>query len=149
MDVHWHLLTILVVDKRIHLFHELVVRQLLAVGIDRLLREQPGVGLEADVVDFASSLPQNRPTLIPHLNPGPVENGVSLVVRQAVLHHEVEVGLVAVEVLVLERVQLARHRLEIHRLLDVIQIIRDVIKINRLSKDLLRVDLPQLQRHRL
>ena len=82
-------------------------------------------------------LPYEASALVAHLDAEPEENGVALVVREAVIHHLSEVGLQGLEGQVLKVLELLPHRGKVHGFLDVFQIVRHVVEADRLGEDVL------------
>lgn len=80
--------------------------------------------VEADFLHIPSRLSEQDPALISESDSGSIEVRVFRVVLQAVIDDEVEVGLELVEVVVALGINALAHGGEIHRVLDVVQVIR-------------------------
>lgn len=84
--------------------------------------------VEADFLHVAPGLSKQGPALISEANGGPVEIGVLRVVLHAVFNDEVEVALKLLEVVVALGVDALSHGGEVHRVLDVVEVIRHLQK---------------------
>ena len=94
--------------------------------LGRLRQVDPGEGVEADALGVASGLADQHAALVAHAYRGAVEVRVPGVVLQAVGHHEVEVGLKVVQAAVRLRLHAPGHGGEVHGVLDVVQVVRDL-----------------------
>lgn len=82
--------------------------------------------VEADLLDISPGLPEQGPALVSEANGSTVEIGVLWVVRHAVVHNEVEVTLKLLQVVVALRVDALPHGGEVHWVLDVVEVVRDL-----------------------
>lgn len=80
--------------------------------------------VEADLLHVPSGLSEQDPALISEPDCGSVEIRVLGVVLEAVIDDEVEVGLELLEVVVALGIDALPHGGEIHRVLDVVQVVR-------------------------
>ena len=103
-------------------------------------------GSGATDLGLTPGLPYEAAALVAHLDAEPEEDGVALVVREAVVDHLSEVGLHGLEGEVLKVLELLAHRGKVHGSLDVVQIVRHVLEADWLREDVLATDVSRSNR---
>lgn len=84
------------------------------------------VAVKADLLHVSPGLPEQHAALVPQAHGGAVEVRVLGVVLHAVVHDEVEVLLELLQVAVALRVHALPHGGEVHGVLDVVEVVRDL-----------------------
>lgn len=85
-----------------------------------------GLKVNAHLLSLPACLSQHCAPLFPQPNGCPIEDGVFGIVLQAVADYQVEVLLKLIQVQVAIGLQLLLHCVEVHRFLDVVQVVWDL-----------------------